>query len=222
MEMSLFSLETFHQDYDTETRDIVIDGHKFQFLVPGSIERFVDPEDPLQNFPLWVKIWQASVVLAQYLIRMPVEPQKRILEIGSGLGLVGIAAARAGHSVTMTDYNTDALNFARANAQMNNCSHLQVSRLDWVRPNLEGTFDYIVGSEIVYKDQDVEHLLKLFKKYLKPDGKILLVEEMRKTLNEFYKQMDEFYKITVRKKILRAQDEESLVLLIQMVSKEEL
>jgi hypothetical protein len=60
----------------------------------------------------------------------------------------------------------------------------------------------------------------LFKKYLKPDGKVLLVEEMRKTLNEFYKQMDNFYKITVQKKILRAQDEESRVLLIQMVSRQ--
>jgi predicted nicotinamide N-methyase len=219
MEMYLFSLESFHQDYETETRDIVIDDYRFQFFVPESIERFVDPEDPLQNFPLWAKIWQASVVLAQYLIRMPVEPQKRILEIGSGLGLVGIAAACAGHAVTMTDYNTDALNFARANAQINSCLHLQICRLDWIRPNLEGAFDYIVGSEIVYKNQDITHLLALFKKYLRPGGKILLVEEMRKTLNEFYKQMNESYKITVRKKILRAHDEESRVLLIEMVSR---
>ena len=215
----MFSLETFHQDYDTETRDIVIDGQNFQFLIPASIERFVDPQDPLYNFPLWAKIWQASVVLAQHLIRMPVAPGKRMLEIGSGLGLVGIAAAHAGHAVTMTDYNTDALNFARANAHMNNCSQLQISRLDWIRLNLEGEFDYIIGSEIIYKDKDVQHLLELFKKYLKPDGKVFLVEEMRKTLNEFYKQMDEFYKITVRKKILRAENEESRVMLIEMVSR---
>lgn len=218
----MFTLETFHQAYDAERRDIVIDDHKFQFLVPESIDRFVDPDDPLQNFPLWTKIWPASVVLAQYLIRMPVDPQKRILEIGTGLGLVGIAAARAGHMVTMTDYNADALNFARANARMNHCAHLQVDRLDWVRPNLAGAFDYIVGSEIIYKDQDIRHLRTLFHKYLKPQGKVLLVEEMRKTLNEFYQQMDEFYQITIRKKILRAQDEESRVLLIQMVSKQSL
>ena len=216
----MFSLETFHKDYETESCDIVIDGHKFQFFVPESVDRFVDPEDPLQNFPLWAKIWQASVVLAQYLIRMPVEPEKRMLEIGSGLGLVGIAAARAGHAVTMTDFNTDALNFAQANARMNHCSHLQISRLDWVRPNLLDAYDYIVGSEVIYKDLDIQHLLKLFDKYLKPGGKVLLVEEMRKTLNEFYQQMDDFYQITVRKKILRAQDEENRVLLIQMVSKQ--
>lgn len=212
----MFSLEDFHQEYETDTRDIVINGKKFQFFVPGSIERFIDPENPLQDFPLWAKIWHAGTVLAGHLSQIPVETGKRMLEIGSGIGLVGIVAANAGHDVMATDYNAHALDFVRANSLLNNCPHLKVSRLDWNKPHLEDDYDYIIGSEVVYREQDVQLLLKLFHKYLKPDGKIILAEEMRKTISEFYRQMDPFFHVTIRKNILRSDSEENLVLLIEM------
>ena len=50
----------------------------------------------------------------------------------------------------MTEYNQDALNFARANARVNHSSEsseLSISELDWTKPNLVGKFDMILGSE---------------------------------------------------------------------------
>ena len=215
----MFSLDAFHHEYDTDTRDMVIDGKPFRFIVPGSIERFIDPEDPLQDFPLWAKIWYAGAVLAGHLNNMPVETGKRLLEIGAGIGVAGVVAAVAGHDVTLTDYNTDALNFARANAHINNCSHVQVDRLDWKKPDLEGRFDTIVGSEVIYRTEDVLLLLHLFQRYLKPDGRVILAEEMRKTIDSFYRQMDPYYSISVRKNRMRSETEESLVLLIELTPK---
>ncbi|MGA8241188.1 MAG: methyltransferase, partial [Desulfobacterales bacterium] len=177
---TMFSIDQFNRQYDTERRDIVIDGHRYWFFVPKSIDRFIDPEDPLQDFPLWAKIWPASVVLARHLSRLAVVPGQRILEIGSGLGVVGIIAACNGHNVTLTDANPHALEFARANAHLNGGTHLKVQRLDWQDPQPEGEFDAIVGSEVVYKDQDIDQLLTLFVNCLKPRGYILLVEEMRR------------------------------------------
>ena len=55
----MFSIDQFNRQYDTERRDIVIDGRRYWFFVPQSIDRFIDPEDPLQDFPLWAKIWPA-------------------------------------------------------------------------------------------------------------------------------------------------------------------
>ncbi|MDZ7582489.1 MAG: hypothetical protein U5R30_18380 [Deltaproteobacteria bacterium] len=94
----MFSIDQFNRHYDTERRDVVIDGRSYGFLVPRSIDRFIDSEDPLHDFPLWAKIWPASVVLARRLSRLPVVPGQRILKIGSGLGLVGIVAACSGHA----------------------------------------------------------------------------------------------------------------------------
>ncbi len=212
----MFSLDQFNRQYDTERREIVIDDHRYWFFVPQSIDRFIDPEDPLQDFPLWAKIWPASVVLAGHLSRLPVSPDRRILEIGSGLGVVGIIAASSGHDVTLTDANPHALEFARANAHINGCTRLTVQRLDWQDPRPEGKFDTIVGSEVVYKDRDIDRLLTLFVNCLKPQGHIILVEEMRRTLDPFFRHLDPHYRISISKKVLRAADEESLVLLIQM------
>ena len=154
----MFSLEDFHQEYETDTRDIVINGKKFQFFVPGSIERFIDSDNPLQDFPLWAKIWPAGTVLAGHLSQIPIETGKKMLEIGSGIGLVGIVAADAGHNVMATDYNAHALDFVRANSLLNNCPRLKVSRLDWNKPHLEDDYDYIIGSEVVYREQDIQLL----------------------------------------------------------------
>ena len=57
----MFSIDTFHQQYQTESRESVIGKRAFRFLVPQSLEQFLDPEDPFNQFPLWSKIWEASL-----------------------------------------------------------------------------------------------------------------------------------------------------------------
>jgi len=115
----MFSLDRFHHAYDTVAMPVTIDGHTLTLYTPASLDRFIDPDDMMHNFPLWAKLWEASGLLASYLFKLPPDPQKTMLEIGCGLGMVGIAAAKAGHRVTMTEINPDALNFARANALAN-------------------------------------------------------------------------------------------------------
>lgn len=215
----MFSLEAFHSEYRTTTSNITVRGRNFGFFVPETLDQFLDPEDVFHNFPLWSKIWEAAIVLADYLAGVHVDSEKRFLEIGSGLGVAGIVASFFGHHVTMTEYNTDALNFARANA-LNNMplphSNLDISALDWHRPQLDGLFDYIIGSEVIYKEMDYQPILKLFKTYLEPDGEIILVERARKTSLTFFKQMGEIFKIKAQKKILRSEGNEIRVILCRM------
>ncbi|MBW1798273.1 MAG: methyltransferase domain-containing protein [Deltaproteobacteria bacterium] len=214
----MFSLESFHKEYETDTADLVIKGRRFTFLVPKSIDRFVDPGDVFHDFPLWSKIWEASIVLSEYLAGISVEPEKRFLEIGCGMGLVGIIASAFGHRVTMTEYNPDALNYARANAGTNPLadSHPEIIELDWNRPRLEGLFDYIVGSEVIYKKKDFEPILRLFNRYLKPEGEIILAEGLRKTSLEFFRQMGELFEMKAQKKVLRSKEGETRVILCRM------
>ena len=170
----MFSLESFQKEYETETTEVVVKDRKFQILLPKSLARFINTQDVFHEFPLWAKIWPASWVLADYIAGMPVEAKKQFLELGAGAGLVSIVVASFGHRITMSEYDDDALRFARANALINECSRLPIVDLDWNRPQSPGRFDYIVASEVTYKKENCQPLVELLKACLKPDGEVIL------------------------------------------------
>jgi predicted nicotinamide N-methyase len=215
----MFSLESFYSEYETDIKDLAIKERRFRLLVPRSLDRFVDTQDIFRGFPLWSKLWEASLVLADYLAGITADPQERILEIGCGLGLVGVVASSFGHKVTMTEHNPDALNFARANAEINLSavrSNLEICELDWNHPRLDGTFDRITGSEILYSEKDYGPLMELFKAYLRPGGEIILAEGVRKTSMGFFREMSGILEISAEKRLFRSKEQEIVVLLARM------
>ena len=215
----MFSMSAFHGQYETDTSSLTIGENRFQFFVPKSLDSFLDKDDVFNAFPLWSKIWEASIVLANHLAAMPADPQKHFLEIGCGIGVVGIVAAYCGHRVTMTEYNRDSLNFARANALVNHAPEFpapEIVELDWTKPSLEGRFDMIFGSEVIYKEEYFEPILGLFKRYLKPGGEIILAEGVRKTSMAFFQKMSGICDITARKRILRSGGEEKRIILASL------
>ena len=211
-----FSLEAFYKQYETDTTELVVNGHKFNILLPKDLLQFINTDDVMQEFPLWAKIWPASWVLAGYLAEMPVAAEKNFLEIGGGTGLVSIVAAAFGHRIIMTEYNPDALQFARANALINECPQLKIQQLDWNHPRLAGQFDYIVASEVSYRAEDIQPLLMLFKNSLKTGGEVILAGEMRKLSKDFYQTLETLFDIRVHKKILRSDSEEVNIFLFRM------
>jgi predicted nicotinamide N-methyase len=212
----MFSLTLFQKQYETDSTEVIVNEQRFRFLVPKSIDRFIDPVDPLLNFPLWSKIWPASIILSDYLVHLKVQPAKRFLEVGAGMGLVSIVATHWGHNFTLTEYDAHALNFARANALINKCPTLVIRKLDWYKPDLQDVFDYIVASEVLYKEESFQPLLKLFKKLLKPTGEVILVGEIRKHDRAFYKAMEPFFDLRIQRKVLRSANEETRIYLTNM------
>ena len=215
----MFSLESFYKEYETETTEVVVNGRKFQILRPKFLDGFINTHDVFHEFPLWAKIWQAAWVLADYLAGMPVKAKKQFLELGAGIGLVSVAAAAFGHRITMSEHNYDALQFARANALINECPRLPIVDLDWNRPQSPGRFDYIVASEVTYKKEDCPLLEKLLKAFLKPDGEVILAGEMRKSSMDFYKELENRFNIGVQKKKLRSDNAEVNIYFFRMTLK---
>ena len=216
----MFSLESFHRIYETDVSEVNVQGRAFRLFTPRYIEPFIDDQDALRDFPLWSKIWEPSLVLADFLAGMPPEPGKRLLEIGGGIGLVSIVAASFGHDITLTEHNPHALEFARANAHANGCPDLKILDLDWNRPSLEGAFERIVGSEVVYHERDFEPLEKLFRSLLKPGGEIILTEGVRKTSMDFFERMQGRYYVRGMKKVLRSGGKEVAVILCRIRGEE--
>jgi predicted nicotinamide N-methyase len=217
----MFSLESFRRQYETDTADLVIRDRSFRFFVPKSLDRFIDQQDVFQAFPLWAKIWEASLVLADHLAAIPVDPQRRFLEIGCGVGVVGVVAAAFGHRILLTEYNEDALQFARANLHANipsgnGASDTAVAKLDWNRPEVVGQFDVVVGSEVIYKESDFGSIVTLFEACLRPSGTVILAEGVRKTSMAFFGQASGQFHITARKKTLRSKGKAARVILAEM------
>jgi 2-polyprenyl-3-methyl-5-hydroxy-6-metoxy-1,4-benzoquinol methylase len=204
---------------ETEEKSVVIRGRKFTLLTPKFIEEYIDAQDPVRDFPLWAKSWEASWVLADFLAGLPAEPGKRLIEIGCGLGLVGVVAASFGHKVIMTEHNPDAIEFARANAEMNHCADMEIVDLDWTSPGLYGRFDYIVGSEVVYHEKDFEPLRNLFERLLKPGGEVILCEGIRRTSLDFFKEMQRHFDFKAQQKSIRSPEKTVLVILCRMKPK---
>ncbi len=216
----MHSLKSFQEAYETDRAEVVIRGRRFTLFVPKSLDAFMDPTDVFRDFPLWAKVWEASMVLADHIAAMAPEPDKRFLEIGCGLGLVGIVAAAFGHRILMTEYNQDALHFVRANALMNLASPdsvLEIRPLDWSHPeDLSERFDFIVGSEVIYKQEHYDPLLSLIKTLLKPTGEVILAEGVRKTSVEFFKQMQTHFHVQGYRKVFRSEDKEVKLILCRM------
>ena len=181
-------------------------GGNFSFVVPKRIDSFIDFENIMNGFPLWAKIWEPSWILAEYMAKTPPSQFNKILEIGSGIGVVGIVAASFGHDVTLTEYDENALQFASANAEINHCPDVKIRRLDWHRPDLEDRFDTIIGSEVMFHERDCDPLLNLFRIYLKPNGRVLIASGVRKGVLEILRRLHALFDVQINKYSIRCQD----------------
>jgi 2-polyprenyl-3-methyl-5-hydroxy-6-metoxy-1,4-benzoquinol methylase len=181
----MVSLESFRSTYNPDIVAVDVGGRTFDIFVPSRIDDFINPLNPLQAFPLWAKIWPAAHVLAGLLAKTAPERGRRMIEVGGGLGLVSVAAASAGHRITLSESDPVALEFARATALLNGLADLPVIRLDWNSDPGPERFDVIVGSELVYRREDIQPLVSLFSRLLADGGHILLAGERRRAMGEF-------------------------------------
>ena len=208
--------DSFEADYQTEETQVVINSRRYSLLVPSRLEPFVNPLDPMAEFPLWAKLWPAAVVLAEWVARLKPDSQRTLLEIGGGLGLTSIVAASYGHRITFSEANSDAVRFAQASARLNPGGHFPAVVHDWNQPAAIGRFDMLLGSEVVYRETDIPLLTKVFSACLAPGGEIILAGEIRRTMDAFFKQMSKTYHIGAQRKHLRSDDDQHTIVLVRM------
>jgi len=212
----MITLDTFAVDHHARATAVAVAGRQFHFFLPAQIEDFIPEEGDTAAFPLWAKIWPASLVLADWLATRPVASGCRILEIGAGLGVVSVVGATFGHTITCSEHDPQALAFLRANAQANRCPDLPVIDLDWNRRLPVDGFDVILGSEVTYRQADFPCLERLFNTLLHPGGTIVLASEIRKTSLAFLDRINPSYTIKAGQKVLRSEDQQIKVMLCQL------
>jgi predicted nicotinamide N-methyase len=103
------------------------------------------------------------------VLRATWEPELRVLEIGCGIGLVGLAAAARGHLVTFSDHIPLAVSLALENARRNGFLNSRGLWLDWHQPIAE-EFPVILASDVLYEAKLHSALLELIQRMLAPQG----------------------------------------------------
>ena len=112
--------------------------------------------------PYWSVLWRSGVALARELDREDLAG-RRMVELGCGLAVPSIAAARAGAEVIATDGDIDALGLVERNARENGVE-LETAAVDWADPDElvdRGPFDLVVASDVLYERPSVAMLLAL-------------------------------------------------------------
>jgi predicted nicotinamide N-methyase len=86
-----------------------------------------------------------------------------VVELGCGLGVPSLAAARAGAEVLATDTEPQALELIERNAAEIGV-RIETARVEWAEPDElieRGPFDLVLGSDVLYERPNVALLLKL-------------------------------------------------------------
>ena len=112
--------------------------------------------------PYWAVLWRSGVALARELDAMELSG-RRVVELGCGLAVPSIAAARAGAEVLATDADEEALEFAERNATRNGV-RLETARVAWSAADelvARGPFDLAVAADVLYERRAVAQLLDL-------------------------------------------------------------
>lgn len=177
--------------YQCGVEDLTVAGTRFSLLRVADSNALLEAIDPAtfledERLPYWSEIWASSISLASWCLTSPLVPGKRVLELGCGVGLAGIAAARAGAAVHLSDYEEDALLFARYNALQNVPGAISdFLLLDWRRPPLSSDYDLVLGSDILYERRHFLPLLEAFRALLAPGGTVVLTDPDRSTGEPF-------------------------------------
>jgi predicted nicotinamide N-methyase len=112
--------------------------------------------------PYWSILWRSGVALARELADVPLRGL-RVVELGCGLAVPSLAAARAGATVLATDSDPDALELAERNARTNGV-RIETARAEWDSPEalLElAPFDLALAADVLYERPGVATLLAL-------------------------------------------------------------
>lgn len=121
-------------------------------------------------------IWPTPLFMCEFLKRNPeIVRGKRVLELGSGTGIVGLYAAKLGAKhVTLTDFIDWNIENIKTNLKENGLEGVVEPRWFQWGTNLCEQWEIIIGSDIVYPVMDKISLIKAIKMHLKPGGKFIL------------------------------------------------
>jgi predicted nicotinamide N-methyase len=186
------------EKYDTVWRTETVDGSSIDILQLVDFEAAVDklitylqlagrndilPED----CPYFGQIWAASRSLATEVSRLDLKG-KTSLEVGCGLALPSIIAAKKGAICAAIDIHPDVFAFIEATLEKNALpGAINFRRENWTQFTADEKFDLILGSDILYENQHPSNIAEFLIRNLRPNGVAIIIDPCRWHHQEFAK-----------------------------------
>jgi predicted nicotinamide N-methyase len=171
----------------TTTVSVDIAGRPVSILKPRNSDDLISEADYVRDerLPYWADVWPSSVILAA-CVANDAGKGRSLLELGCGLGIVSMAAMRAGFDVLATDYYEDALRFTRANAWLTLQREPGTRMVDWRElPSDLGTFDMIVAADVLYEMTYADLVADALTSALAPEGTAIIADPGRIAVDRF-------------------------------------
>jgi predicted nicotinamide N-methyase len=151
-------------DDELVTHSIELPSGELRVLQPEEAAELPDsgPVEWAPVAPYWAVLWRSGVALARELDGLELAGL-RVVELGCGLGVPSIAAARAGASVLATDASPEALAVVARSARENGVP-IETAAVDWGEPEelvRRAPFDLVIAADVLYDRASVAQLLSL-------------------------------------------------------------
>lgn len=141
------------------------------------------------TWPIFGVVWPSSIVLANFLLNFDIR-NKRILEVGCGIGLVSLLLNHRLANISATDVHPEAGNFLRLNVSLNEGHKIPFTRMDWKDAGIDlGKFDLVVGSDLLYEQNHAELLSTFINKHSSSTNEVIIVDPGRRHHASFSKKM---------------------------------
>jgi predicted nicotinamide N-methyase len=167
---------------------IALPGGEVELMRPPDAEALISEEsfEHEEFLPYWAELWASAVALA-HDVSMRALRGKPTLELGCGLGLPSIAAARAGGRVLATDWSPDAVRATAANADLNGVD-VETLQCSWAEPEAiveRAPWPLVLASDVLYEARNVDLLLELLPRLVDETGLVLLADPGRVPAERF-------------------------------------
>lgn len=169
--------------------EIVVAGRRWRVDAVKDQDALLAASEHFDVFPYGLLLWDSAPVLADALAGFGDLTGKRVLELGAGVGLAGLAARHLGAEVVQTDHSAEALELACANAALNGIGGIAQELADWSQWTPSGRFDLVLGSDILYDEAAHGAVARLLSTCLAESGLALLSDPGRTATPGFLRAM---------------------------------
>jgi predicted nicotinamide N-methyase len=136
--------------------------------------------DPATPFPYWAKVWPSAIALVKVLQKHPnLIRDKKVLELGAGIGLPSLLMASEAKTIQVSDYDSEAVELLRKNIAHLQLQNVQALQMDWndLPENIDP--EVIILSDVNYDPTQFETLTKLIEKFIHQGCTIILSTPQR-------------------------------------------
>lgn len=156
--------------------DVAVCDDNFRLTVPADPDAFLEDQATQTahlrdgSMPYWPYLWPAALWMARAVTiadRLPAGPA---LELGCGIGLVGLTLLSRGIELTFSDYEQTAVETSLHNARRHGFSSAEGVVIDWRSVRLPKKYSLLVGCDVTYDMANHEPILALVEQTLSTGG----------------------------------------------------